>query len=231
MAARRRVRLRALAPVGTLVVVLAIGAGPALACGGLVLPNGTIQLVRTTTLAAYHHGVEHYVTGFGFEGGGAEFGSIVPLPANPVRIVRGGDWTLQRLELEVQPPVPEASGVSAATSAAAGGAVVIQQKDIDSLHLTVVKGGAFGVGKWATDHGFLLPPDAPAVLDFYAKRSPYFMAVQFDAKKAAARGESVGDAIPIHLVMKTRQSWVPLRILGLGAKSNAVRNDPFLLSF
>ena len=58
--------------------------------------------------------------------------------------------------------------------------------DIDSLHLTVVKGGAFGVGKWATQQGFLLPPDAPAVLDFYAQRSPYFMAVQFDAKKAAA---------------------------------------------
>jgi hypothetical protein len=230
MAARRRFRRRALVTAGTLVVVLAIGAGPAFACGGLVSQNGTIQLVRTTTLAAYHHGLEHYVTGFDFEGGGAEFGSIVPLPANPIRIVRGGNWTLQRLELEVQPPVPEAS-FAATSGAAAPDAVVVQQKDIDSLHLTVVKGGAFGVGKWATDHGFLLPPDAPAVLDFYAKRSPYFMAVQFDAKKAAARNESIGDAIPIHLVMKTRQPWVPLRILGLGAKSNApIQADVFLLT-
>jgi hypothetical protein len=195
-----------------------------------VSPNGTIQLVRTTTLAAYHNGLEHYVTGFKFEGDGAEFGSIVPLPANPQRIVRGGDWTLQRLELEVQPQ-HRAAFASLAPVAAAQDAVVVQEKDIDALHLTVVKGGAFGVGKWATDHGFVLPPDAPAVLDFYAKRSPYFMAVQFDAKKAKARGEQLGDGIPIHLVMKTRQPWVPLRILGLGAPANApIQADVFLLT-
>ncbi len=230
MAARRRFRRRVIVTTATLVLVLAIGAAPALACGGLVSPNGTIQLVRTTTLAAYHRGLEHYVTGFDFEGGGAEFGSIVPLPANPIRIVRGGNWTLQRLELEVQPPVPEAA-FAAGASAAPKEAVVVQQKDIDSLHLTVVKGGAFGVGKWATEHGFLLPPDAPAVLDFYAKRSPYFMAVQFDAKKAQARNESIGDAIPIHLVMRTNQPWVPLRILGLGAARNApIQADVFLLT-
>jgi len=221
---------RAAVTAGTLVVVLALGAGPAMACGGLVSPNGTIQLVRTTTLAAYHGGLEHYVTGFDFEGDGAEFGSIVPLPANPVRIVRGGDWTLQRLEIEVQPPVP-ATSAGLMSGSTGGGAVVVQQKDIDALHLTVVKGGAFGVGKWATDHGFLLPPDAPAVLDFYAKRSPYFMAVQFDAKKAAARGEQIGDGVPIHLVMKTNEPWVPLRILGLGASPNApIQADVFLLT-
>ena len=87
----------------TAALVLALGAGPALACGALVSPNGTVQLVRTTTLAAYHNGLEHYVTGFKFEGDGAEFGSIIPLPANPVRIVRGGNWTLQRLVREVSP--------------------------------------------------------------------------------------------------------------------------------
>jgi hypothetical protein len=203
-----------------------------MACGGLVSPNGSIQLTRTTTMAAYHHGLEHYVTGFEFAGDGAEFGSIVPLPANPTRILRGGDWTLQRLEIEVQPPVPAPSELAfAAGGAARHDAVVVQEKDIDSLHLTVVKGGAFGVGKWATEHGFVLPPDAPAVLDFYAKRSPYFMAVQFDAKKARARGEQIGDGIPIHLVMKTQQPWVPLRILGLGAPPNApIEADVFLLT-
>jgi hypothetical protein len=229
-AGRRRLR-RALVTSGTLVVVLALGAGPALACGGLVSPNGTIQLVRTTTLAAYHNGVEHYVTGFNFEGDGAEFGSIVPLPANPQRIVRGGDWTLQRLEIEVQPEELTTGTSGPVAGAAEDKAVVVQEKDIDALHLTVVKGGAFGVGTWATDHGFVLPPDAPAVLDFYAQRSPYFMAVQFDAKKAKARGEQLGDGIPIHLVMKTKQPWVPLRILGLGAKPNApIQADVFLLT-
>src|SRR5437870_12618629 len=85
----------------------ALVAGPAFACGGLVSSNGTIALVRTTTLAAYHDGVEHYVTGFQFAGGGADFGSIVPLPGVPTKLIRGGDWTLQRLELAVTPPTFE----------------------------------------------------------------------------------------------------------------------------
>ncbi len=224
-------RRRLLITSSTVALALVLGAGPALACGALVSPNGTIQLVRTTTLAAYHHGLEHYVTGFEFEGDGAKFGSIVPLPANPVRIVRGGNWTLQRLVREVTPFAFAAEDLAHRATVPAAGAVVVQEKDVDSLHLTVVKGGAFGVGTWATRQGFLLPPDAPAVLDFYAKRSPYFLAVQFDAKRAKARGERLGDAIPIHLVMKTNEPWVPLRILGLGAGPNVhIGADVFLLT-
>ncbi|GIU87567.1 MAG: hypothetical protein KatS3mg009_2082 [Acidimicrobiia bacterium] len=78
---------------------------PRVACGGLVGENGTIRLVRTTTLAAYHDGVERYVTSFEFTGEGEEVGSIVPLPGVPTKVERGGDWTLQRLAREVAPPV------------------------------------------------------------------------------------------------------------------------------
>src|SRR5690606_17020997 len=88
--------------------VLVATAGPALACGGLVGENGTIQLTRTTTLAAYHDGVERYVTSFEFAGEGESVGSIVPLPGVPTDVERGGDWTLQRLALEVAPPVEDA---------------------------------------------------------------------------------------------------------------------------
>src|SRR5690242_20806827 len=85
-------------------VTVALAAAPAGACGGLVGENGTIQLTRTTTLAAYHNGVERYVTSFQFSGQGKEVGSIVPLPAIPSKVERGGSWTLQRLEREVAPP-------------------------------------------------------------------------------------------------------------------------------
>src|SRR5438309_7116790 len=83
--------------------LLLLSGGQAAACGGLVAPNGTVRLLRTSTLAAWHAGVEHYVTSFTFAGDGAEFGSIVPLPGVPTNVERGGDWTLQRLEREVQP--------------------------------------------------------------------------------------------------------------------------------
>src|SRR4051812_24865441 len=97
---------RALALLAIPATVAAVAA-PAGACGGLVGENGTIKLERTTTLAAYHDGVERYVTSFDFSGAGEEVGSIIPLPGVPTDVKRGGDWTLQRLEREVAPPVRE----------------------------------------------------------------------------------------------------------------------------
>src|SRR5438132_9124111 len=105
--------MRRVAGVAVLVLVLVVvvAAAPAAACGGLVGENGTIQLTRTTTLAAYHNGVERYITSFQFTGQGKEVGSIVPLPDVPTKVERGGDWTLQRLEREVAPPVEAAQGL------------------------------------------------------------------------------------------------------------------------
>src|ERR1700742_229186 len=98
----RRLR-RALVALAAAGPTPAMGVGPAVACGGLVGENGTIELVRTTTLAAYHDGVERYVTSFEFTGEGEEVGSIIPLPDVPSNVERGGDWTLQRLQQEIAP--------------------------------------------------------------------------------------------------------------------------------
>jgi hypothetical protein len=207
-------------------------AAPAVACGGLVGENGTIQLVRTSTLAAYHDGIERYVTSFEFTGEGAEVGSIIPLPDVPTSVVRGGDWTLQRLALEVTPPPFEAF----ATSTAGGGATqdsaeVILEAKIDALDITVLRGGADEVGRWALEHGFFLTPDAPEVLEFYAERSPVFMAARFDASRARALGQTSGDGTPIMVTIPTDQPWVPLRILSLGlGRSELVEADVFVLT-
>jgi uncharacterized protein DUF2330 len=87
---------------------------------------------------------------------------------------------------------------------------------IDALDVTILRGGSQAVGKWATDHGFRLPPDAPQVLDFYAERSPIFLAAVFDADAAAQRGQAIGDGTPVHVTIPTDNPWVPLRILALG---------------
>ena len=221
-------RLRLLVPITAVLLVLLV-ASPALACGGLIAPNGSVQLVRTTTLAAYHEGVEHYVTSFEFAGDG-EFGSIVPLPGVPTKVIRGGDWTLQRLALETQPQ-PEGELLFAADAAGAAEARVILEVQIDALDVVVLEGGAVSVGNWAREHGFLLPPDAPEVLDFYAKRSPIFMAVRYDGARAAEEGLAAGDGTPVHVVIPTTNPWVPLRILGLGAPAEApVEADVYLLT-
>jgi len=72
----------------------------------VIRPNGAVNLLRTTTFAGYHDGTEHYVTAFEFAGGGGAFGSITPLPGIPTTVVKGGDWTLQRLIRETNPPSP-----------------------------------------------------------------------------------------------------------------------------
>ncbi len=223
-------RSRWILPVAAGAVAFALTAAPAAACGGLVGENGTIQLTRTTTLAAYHDGVERYVTSFQFTGKGKEVGSIVPLPAVPQKVERGGDWTLQRLEREVAPPIRFLADAAVPAAKNAAAQVILSTK-IDALDITVLKGGGTAVGKWATDHGFLLTPDAPQVLDFYAARSPIFMAARFDARRAARLGQNAGDGTPIMVTMKTDAPWVPLRILSLGLnKAKVVDADVFLLT-
>jgi len=219
------------AAIAAITVSLGVFASPAIACGGLVGENGTIQLVRTSTLAAYHDGVERYVTSFELVGDGAEVGSIIPLPDVPTSVVRGGDWTLQRLEREVAPPVRQQFAANGAAATTAQAAKVILETKIDALDITVLEGGASAVGQWALEHGFFLTPDAPEVLEFYASRSPIFMAARFDASRAKALGQRTGDGTPIMLTIPTDAPWVPLRILALGLdKAQPVDADVFLLT-
>lgn len=232
MSSRFRRALRGAAVIVALPAAVAVTAAPAGACGGLVGENGTIQLEKTSTLAAYHDGIERYVTSFEFTGTGESVGSITPLPGVPTDVTRGGDWTLQRLQREVAPP-PPAKGFfeSSADQASGAPAEVLLETEVDALDITILKGGGSEVGEWAVDHGFFLTPDAPEVLDFYSRRSQIFMAARFDAKRAAALGQNAGDGTPIMLTIPTEEPWVPLRILSLGLdKSEVVEADVFLLT-
>jgi len=210
--------------------VLLQGSGSAEACAGLIGSNGAVNLGRTTTLAAYRDGVEHYVTAFQFQGGGGEFGTLIPLPGVPTNVERGGGWTLQRLERETQIARLEESD-TAAGGAAGGGATTLLETRIDALDITVLEGGGPDVAVWAEEHGFRLSPDAPEVLDFYAARSPIFLAAVFDGATAAERGQQIGDGTPVHITIPTSNPWVPLRILGLGKQAaDRIDADVFLLT-
>ncbi len=108
---------------------------------------------------------------------------------------------------------------------------MLLETKIDALDITILAGGGDEVGKWALENGFFLTPDAPEVLDFYAARSPIFMAARFDATRAQALGQTSGDGTPIMLTIPTDQPWVPLRILALGLDATqTVDADVFLLT-
>ena len=228
--------MRHLGPIGRLgigipaaVLGMLLAVTPVFACGGLIGPNGAVNLLRTTTLAGYHDGVEHYVTAFQFAGGGGAFGSITPLPGIPSSVEKGGDWTLQRLIRETS-PVQFDEAIRASAPAASGAEEIMKVK-IDALDITVLKGGAADIGQWATKHGFRLPPDSPEVLDFYAERSPIFLAAAFDADAANQRGQQIGDGTPVHITIPTDNPWVPLRILALGKTgTEVVQADVYLLT-
>jgi hypothetical protein len=199
------------------IAVLATAAGllfaqPVFACGGLVAPNGAVRLEQTTTLAAFHAGVEHYVTSFQYAGRLNDFGSIIPLPGVPSDVRRAGSWTLQRLERETHPPAPTPEFASAAAS---DGAQVLLQTRVDALDITVLSGGGPAIIDWIRAHGYAVSPDAPAMISFYAERSPVFLAARFDAAAARARRQLVGDGTPVQITIPTPNPWVPLHILSL----------------
>src|SRR5204862_4582154 len=132
--------LTVLSATAALSVALAASALPAAACAGLIGSNGAVNLGRTTTLAAYHDGIEHYVTAFKFQGGGGQFGTLIPLPGIPTSVEKGGAWTLQRLVQETAPP--RALGLALPAAARAEDSVqVILQTKVDALDLTVLSGG------------------------------------------------------------------------------------------
>ena len=213
---------RVMVGLGTIAAGVVVGASPAFACGGLVGENGTIQLARTTTLAAYHDGVERYVTSFEFTGEGKEVGSIVPLPGVPTdgRAGRRLDAAATR---SARSRRPAGSALAAARRPRRRhGARCCSRRRSTRSTSPSSKGGGDAVGQWALDHGFLLTPDAPEVLDFYAPRSPVFMAARFDASRAAALGQQSGDGTPIMLTIPIDRPWVPLRILGLGLDARPV---------
>lgn len=204
----------------------------AFACGGLIAAGHAEVLRRATTLAAWHDGVEHYVTGFQFAGSASSFGYIIPLPAEPTKIQKAGDWTLERLQIEVGVLEQGFVADAAAPLAAARTAVtVLQRVKIEALDITVVKGGGPDVAEWAGRHGFDLTSDAPDVLGNYSSSGAIFALAKFDNEEAAKRGFVEGQGTVIHFTIPTDAPWVPLRILGLGkTTAELIDADLFLLT-
>jgi Uncharacterized protein conserved in bacteria (DUF2330) len=217
--------------ISALATAIALGffafqALPALACGGLVAPNGAVRLSRATTFVAWHDGIERYMTAFTYQGDVSNVGWIVPLPAVPLKIEEGGAWTLQRLNLETHPI--ERSPVLFAGVQNAASAQVLQQVKIEALNITVLRGSGQAVLDWASSNGFSVDSETRSHLLIYAKGSPIFMAAKFDTAAARARHQIQGDGAPILITMRTPHLWVPLEILALDGPQ--VQADIYLLT-
>ena len=216
-----------------LLAMILTGAMAAQACGFLVAANGAVRLEKTTTFVAWEDGIERYITNFAFSGDVESFGTIIPLPGEPTDVGRAGDWTLQRLQQEVTPQVARLALGEVAFATADDGAEVILRTQIDSLDIVVLRGGGDEVLEWVNANGFDLPvgPQTDHMLDFYASRSPYFLAARFDATAAGEDGFVSGDGIPVQITIPTERPWVPLHILhGAAPDTEIIEADVFLLT-
>jgi hypothetical protein len=199
----------------------------ALACGGLIAPDGDVRLERASTLIAWHNGVEHYLTSFAYQGSAPGVGWVVPLPAAPESIQDGGAWALQRLNIEshIQQRALFAPDVN---TASAGSAQVIEQVQIEALNVTVIKGSGQQIVDWAVQNGFYLNSETREHLLAYAQGSPFFMAAKYDTRAAQARHQSQGDGVPLLITMRIAHPWVPLEVLALDGQQ--VQADLYFLT-
>jgi hypothetical protein len=200
---------------------------PAVACGGLIAPNGAIRLAKATTLVAWHDGVERYMTSFSYNGEASSFGWIVPLPAVPEKVEEGGGWTLQRLFRETHPQPPILALDFAAGRATSSAAEVLQQVQVRALDITVLRGSGQAVLDWAADNGFAIDAETHNHVFQYAKGSPIFMAAKYNADRAAKQRLIFGDGAPVLITMKIPHPWVPFEVLAAGQQ---VQADLYLLS-
>ena len=201
---------------------------PAAACGGLIAPNGAIRLDRATTLVEWHNGVEHYLTSFSYHGEASSFGWIVPLPAVPVKVEEGGDWTLQRLFRETHPQPPILALDFAAHGTTTTSQVeVLQQVQVQALDITVLRGSGQGVLDWASQNGFSIDAETHAHVLQYAKGSPVFMAAKYNAGRAEKQRLLFGDGAPVLITLKVAHPWIPFEVLAAGQQ---VQADLYLLS-
>lgn len=199
---------------------------PAAACGGLIAPNGSVRLARASTLVEWHNGVEHYLTSFSYQGSASSFGYIVPLPAVPVSVKEGGDWTLQRLFRETHPQ-PPILAFDTALRAASAPAQVIEQVQVKALDITVLRGSGQAVLDWARQNGFAVDAETHAHILQYAKGSPIFMAAKYNAGRAAQQRLLFGDGSPVLITLKVAHPWIPFEVLASGQQVEA---DLYLLS-
>jgi hypothetical protein len=223
---RRQFLVSALATTITL-GLFAFQSLPALACGGLIAPNGAIRLSRAATLVAWHNGIEHYMTSFTYQGDVSKLGWIVPLPAVPLKIEEGGGWTLQRLARETRPQ-PVFDNLFHAEAASTAGVQVLQQVKIEALDITVIKGSGQALLNWAASNGFTLDGDTRNHLLAYANGSPIFMAAKFDTSRARARHQLQGDGAPILITMQVPHIWIPIEVLALDGQQ--VQADIYTLT-
>ena len=206
----------------------------ALACGGLIAPNGTISLTRTTTLAAYHDGIEHYLTSFEFAGRRRRASDrSSPLPGVPTKgRSRAATGRCSASSSRCSRRHVRRADVRSATRAPAPAPTVLL-RDADRRARHHGAQGRRGRGRGLGARARLLPAAGRARGARLLRRAQPDLHGHAVQRRSAPprRASASGDGTPVHVVIPTADPWVPLRILALGQQADdLVQADVFLLT-
>ena len=177
-AARERLPMRKLLVFCAIPILCGVVlAAPAFACGGLSPRTGRSCCSRRPPWPPTTTGLSTTSPRLSTPAGRPTSARSFPCPAFLPDVRRGGSWTLQRLEREPIRCRCCRCGPSGQRRRRGHGPSLLQTT-VDALDITVLSGGGPAVLDWVKSHGYAVSADAPAMLDFYARRSPVFLAAR-----------------------------------------------------
>ena len=149
----RAVLLAALASLGA----LGLTASPAVACGGLVSPNGSAEMGGFSALISFDGAKEDLIAGVLYQNAHSDgFGWLMPLPSAP-QITPGDPSGLTAAQAITEPPHPSALHVGGAGAPGSSqGVTELGRTTVQGLEfVTLAAGDTAALATWMTTHGFV----------------------------------------------------------------------------
>ncbi len=209
---------------------------PAAACGGLFCDTAQpVQQAGESILFAEDQGRMHMVVRLSYAGPPAEFGWLLPVPAD-VEAEVSSELLFQNLDRDLTPafaytvelqqgcPAEEQyagqGGTPGAGGSAGGGGEpgsagevdVIDRSPLGPYDRVLLRAQNIGdLRAWLGDNGFQFPAGSEALLQPYLEMNLAFMALKLQA------GNDAGDVVPLHLSFTSPTPAIPLRPTAVAA--------------
>jgi hypothetical protein len=200
-------------------VVVVLSGSPALACGGMVSPDGSAEVQGFEALLEHRDAEETLLVSVDYQAHAeaTEFGWIMPLPAAP-EIEQAVDEPIQAAVRITTPPreediVPDLIPTDEGEGVTAGGAPgvdVIGRQVVGGLRFVTLGGtDAVEVRDWMRDHGFTFHDRQEPAIQSYLDRGWVVVAARLPDGSAPE-----AELVPVRFRFPTEDPVYPLALAG-----------------
>ncbi len=200
--------MRARVALAGLSAALVVGLpSPADACACGIAPQARIDVERA--LVVFRDGREDLVVSYDLRAAGARPAVVLPVPREPRVTAMSGDpfgW----LERATARPVGGDSG--GGEGAGTRAPTTIKRSTVGGYSVTRLHGGSGrSLDRWLRRNGYVLPRTATPILESYARRGWWFVALRLAKRQDGALK-------PLRLRFRTRTPVYPMRLAQLGTR-------------